>query len=236
VFLPSSDSRFSEIGSTTSTQTMSSGVCYNASDGQWYVTNTQQITSFLGTTGGGTGALMTKLNYGNYWDYTLGTNYWVAYSWSKDTTFGGSVTISNASPGVVSATAHGAAIGQEVYFTTTGALPSPLVANTAYYISTTGFTANAFSLSTTRANALAGVNINTTTAGSPTHTLHTITETLLSPRSSFSTASEITAAPLMLGTVNISAAPIPSAADKMRTYGVVKTAAPATTDMRRFTP
>jgi hypothetical protein len=179
---------------------------------------------------------MTKLNYGNYWDYTLGTNYWVAYSWSKDTTFGGSVTISNASPGVVSATAHGAAIGQEVYFTTTGALPSPLVANTAYYISTTGFTANAFSLSTTRANALAGVNINTTTAGSPTHTLHTITETLLSPRSSFSTASEITAAPLMLGTVNISAAPIPSAADKMRTYGVVKTAAPATTDMRRFTP
>ncbi len=44
-------------------------------------------------------------------------------------------TISNASPGVVSATAHGLLRYTPIYFTTTGTLPAPLVANTTYLVS-----------------------------------------------------------------------------------------------------
>jgi hypothetical protein len=80
------------------------------------------------------------------------------------------VTISQASPAVVSWTAHGRSIGGAVNFTTTGALPTPLTVGTTYYISSQNFTANSFCLSTSVANALAGVSINTSSAGSGVHT------------------------------------------------------------------
>ena len=44
------------------------------------------------------------------------------------------VTISIATPGVVSWTGHGLAIGAAVVFTTTGALPTGLTAGTVYWI------------------------------------------------------------------------------------------------------
>jgi len=103
--------------------------------------------------------------------YLLGGQYGRVYTinvnWSGKV---GVVTISIATPGVVSWTAHGLQIGDEVVFTTTGALPTGLVAGTTYYVSTTGFTANAFSVSTTRANALAGTNITTSGTQSGVHT------------------------------------------------------------------
>lgn len=80
------------------------------------------------------------------------------------------VTISNASPGVVSWTAHGLNVGSPVNFTTTGALPTGLSVGTNYYVSSQGFTANSFSVSTSVANALAGTSVNTSSAGSGTHT------------------------------------------------------------------
>lgn len=80
------------------------------------------------------------------------------------------VTITNASPAVVSWTGHGMTVGGPVYFTTTGALPTGLSASTRYWVSRQGFGANSFSVSTTVDNALAGTSVNTSSAGSGTHT------------------------------------------------------------------
>ncbi len=74
------------------------------------------------------------------------------------------VTITNASPGVVTWTSHGFAAGTPVLFTTTGALPTGLVAGTVYYVS--GPTTNAFSVAAT----VGGAAINTSSAGSGVHT------------------------------------------------------------------
>jgi hypothetical protein len=74
------------------------------------------------------------------------------------------VTISNASPGVVTWVGHALPSKTGIRFTTTGTLPSPLVAGTVYYVR--GPAADTFNLSATPGGAL----INTTTAGSGTHT------------------------------------------------------------------
>lgn len=74
------------------------------------------------------------------------------------------VTITNASPGVVTWSNNLLPNGTVVTFTTTGALPEPLVAATEYYVINRA--ANTFQLSLTEG----GSAINTTTAGSGTHT------------------------------------------------------------------
>jgi hypothetical protein len=63
------------------------------------------------------------------------------------------VTISIASPGVVTWAAHGRSIGQAVRFSTDSALPTGLVAGTTYYIIAAGFTTGAFSVSATPGGA-----------------------------------------------------------------------------------
>lgn len=78
------------------------------------------------------------------------------------------VTITNASPGVVTWTAHGLAVGSPVVFTTTGALPTGLTAGTTYYVRTV-LTADTFTVSATQG----GAAINTSGAGSGTHTATT---------------------------------------------------------------
>lgn len=80
----------------------------------------------------------------------------------------GTVTITNASPGVVTDTAHGLSTGDSVYLTTTGGLPTGLSVNTLYYI--VRIDANSYNLASSRANAYAGTKINTSSAGSGTHT------------------------------------------------------------------
>jgi hypothetical protein len=59
------------------------------------------------------------------------------------------VTITIASPAVISWTAHGAVPGQAVQFTTTGALPTGITASTTYYVLATGLTANSFQIAAT---------------------------------------------------------------------------------------
>jgi hypothetical protein len=78
------------------------------------------------------------------------------------------VTISQASPGVVTLVSHGLRLNDAVFFTTTGALPTGFVANTTYYVTSTSLAANTFTLSAT----INGAPINTSTAGSGVHTLH----------------------------------------------------------------
>ena len=74
------------------------------------------------------------------------------------------VTITNASPGVVTQTGHVYSNGQVVVLSTTGALPSNLVAGTTYYV--VNQNTNTYELSAT----VGGASINTGSAGSGTHT------------------------------------------------------------------
>jgi hypothetical protein len=81
------------------------------------------------------------------------------------------ITMTIASPTVVTWTASNFTAGQPITFSTSGALPTGLVSNTLYYVSTTGLGANSFQIADTRAHALAGTNsINATGTQSGTHT------------------------------------------------------------------
>lgn len=82
-----------------------------------------------------------------------------------DTT--GTVTISIATPGVITWNAHGLSAGAPVRLTTTGTLPTGLAAGTIYYVAASPAPAtNTFSL----AAAAGGAAINTTGAQTGTHT------------------------------------------------------------------
>lgn len=80
------------------------------------------------------------------------------------------VTMTIAGPGVISWAMHGLVANTPVRFTTTGALPSGLVADTTYYVSATGLTTGAFSVSATPG----GATITTTGTQSGTHTATTV--------------------------------------------------------------
>jgi hypothetical protein len=79
------------------------------------------------------------------------------------------VTITIATPGVVSLTAHGLLTGAKIILTTTGALPTGLSANTTYWVIRVD--ANTFQLATSLANAIAGTAITTSGTQSGVHTL-----------------------------------------------------------------
>lgn len=76
------------------------------------------------------------------------------------------VTITIASPGVISWTNHGLNIGDPVKFSTTGTLPTGISPAGGYYVIAAGFTANSFRISGTRT----GSAINTTGSQSGVHT------------------------------------------------------------------
>jgi microcystin-dependent protein len=78
----------------------------------------------------------------------------------------GTFTVTIASPAVFTLASHGLAAGDAVYFTTTGALPTGLSANTIYFVISAGLTTNAFEVSAARG----GSAINTTGSQSGTHT------------------------------------------------------------------
>jgi len=78
----------------------------------------------------------------------------------------GEVTISIASPAVISWTGHGLNVDSEVVFTTDGALPTGLTAGTRYYVISAGFGVDSFQVSATPQ----GAAINTSDTQSGTHT------------------------------------------------------------------
>lgn len=85
-------------------------------------------------------------------------------SLSDDTT--ATITMTVATPAVVTWTAHGKQVGAPVVFTTTGALPTGVTAGTTYYVIAAGLAANAFEFSATQG----GSAINTTGTQSGVHT------------------------------------------------------------------
>lgn len=72
-----------------------------------------------------------------------------------------------ASPCVVTLTAHGLTLDDTIYFTTTGALPTGVSANTIYYVISAGLTANTFQFSASKG----GAAINSSVSQSGTHTV-----------------------------------------------------------------
>jgi len=77
----------------------------------------------------------------------------------------GVATVSIASPAVITDAAHGLSDGQLVFLTTTGALPTGIVASTRYYVRNA--TVNTFNISATQTGAV----VNTSGTQSGTHTL-----------------------------------------------------------------
>lgn len=76
------------------------------------------------------------------------------------------VTVTIATPAVMTWTGHGLAAGAAFTPTTTGALPTGMTAGTTYYVISTGLTANTFQFSATPG----GAAVNTTGSQSGTHT------------------------------------------------------------------
>lgn len=79
----------------------------------------------------------------------------------------GVATITIATPAVVTFTNHGLVAGDPIFFTTTGSLPTGVVANTVYYVHSISITANTFRFSATNG----GAAVNTTGTQSGVHTL-----------------------------------------------------------------
>lgn len=88
----------------------------------------------------------------------------VIASLSPDTN--STITVTIATPGVVTWTDHGLIAGASVTFTTTGALPTGIVAGTTYFVIAAGLGANSFQIAATQG----GAAINTTGSQSGVHT------------------------------------------------------------------
>lgn len=82
------------------------------------------------------------------------------------------VTITIASPAVISWTGHGLQAGTAVEFSTTGALPTGITTATTYYVIPAGLTANAFEISTSPFGS--AVNTSGTQSGTQTSTAQSV--------------------------------------------------------------
>ena len=80
---------------------------------------------------------------------------------------GDTVTMTIASPAVVTLVGHGLVAGQTIKFATTGALPTGVSAGVVYYVISTGLTADTFRFSTTSG----GSAVNTSGSQSGVHTM-----------------------------------------------------------------
>ena len=109
-----------------------------------------------GATGGGTDKIFYENDAVVSQSYTIGSSAYVS-----------GVTVTIATPGVFTLTSHGFVAGSKVIFSTTGALPTGIVAGTVYYVITAGLTANNFEVSAT----LGGSAINTTGTQSGVHSV-----------------------------------------------------------------
>ncbi len=75
---------------------------------------------------------------------------------------GVAVTVTAASPCVISSTGHGLAVSTPIIFSATGSIPAGITAGTVYYVSNVNLNANDFQIK----DAIGGSQINTTTTGS----------------------------------------------------------------------
>lgn len=89
----------------------------------------------------------------------------------------GNCTITNASPAVITKATHGLTVNDIVQFSTTGSLPTGLTVGVSYYVLSSGLTTNDFQVSL----VAGGTAINTSSAGSGTHSVTKVTPIAVSP-------------------------------------------------------
>ncbi|MEO7933206.1 MAG: hypothetical protein ABIT76_08625 [Chthoniobacterales bacterium] len=87
---------------------------------------------------------------------------------ATDSNLKGTVTVNTGTDLATVSTTHGLSAGQMVRFTTTGTLPSPLVAGTDYFVIASGLTSTALKVSATSG----GSAIDITTSGTGTHSIY----------------------------------------------------------------
>src|SRR3972149_5670492 len=92
--------------------------------------------------------------------------------YSRNPGVAATITVTIASPGVVTWTDHGLQAGSSVVFTTTGALPTGITAGTRYYVISTGLTTSAFQFSESEGGA--AVNTSGTQSGAHTGTANPV--------------------------------------------------------------
>jgi hypothetical protein len=158
-----------------------------------YLLNVGNTTTNTSTAwGSGNWGSGTWGGLGNTYATSTGTKLWTQYNFGENLLFGPklgamylwnattsptlaaptTVTISNATPAVVTLTSNTNAplySSAAIMFETTGALPLPLTPFTVYYV--TKVTGTTYKLSDSYANYLAGTFINTSTAGSGTQNI-----------------------------------------------------------------
>lgn len=100
----------------------------------------------------------------------------IRMSYNSDVALG-NCTITNASPAVITKATHGLTVNDIVQFSTTGSLPTGLTAGVKYYVLASGLTTNDFQVSLTAG----GTAINTSSAGSGTHSVTKVTPIAVSP-------------------------------------------------------
>ena len=101
--------------------------------------------------------------------FTHGTDDSLSHSAVRVEIGSDTVTMTIASPAVVTLTNHDLVAGQAIIFRTTGALPTGVTAGTTYYVKSTGLAANTFQFSATAGTD--GTAVDTSGSQSGTHTL-----------------------------------------------------------------
>ena len=119
----------------------------------------------FGGSGSFLGALQGRFEHCSFPDYTGALPALSAVSNSVPAAYTATCTISNATPAVVTKSAHGLYSGMKIEFTTDGALPTGLSESTVYYVQR--IDANTFNVATT----VDGTPVATSSAGSGTHTI-----------------------------------------------------------------
>ena len=99
--------------------------------------------------------------------FTFGTDDKISHGANQIEIGSDTVTMTIASPAVVTLTNHDLVAGQAIRFRTTGALPTGVTAGTIYYVISAGLAANTFRFSATSG----GSAVNTSGSQSGTHTL-----------------------------------------------------------------
>jgi hypothetical protein len=132
---------------TTSNCTTTNNCTFACADGGTSCSSSSSTLVFNGAPPG-------SFNYNNYLPDAGDAN-----------TCGNTFAVTIASPAVITKNNHGFVAGDQVIFTTTGALPTGLTKYRRYYVLSTGLTTNSFSVSTTSG----GTAVNTSGSQSGTH-------------------------------------------------------------------
>lgn len=131
-----------------------------------YLKDSAGIVTAIGSGGSGSGGINYVLNPNFETDISGWMGTAAGTTSTNISTYNATVTITIASPAVLTSNGHGLLVGDRVILTTTGSLPTGLTSGTTYYVSAV-LTSDTFKVSAT----LGGADINTSGSQSGTHTL-----------------------------------------------------------------